>query len=81
VLVEAAIEYVLSSIGAAVLLWRLVISEATQVALQCQLNAVNQTRVLLLLQSAYYVSLIMCQFWHIWTCKTRVVSLAPMMPS
>lgn len=26
-------------------------------------------------QSAYYVTLICCQFWHIWICKTRTVSI------
>lgn len=25
-------------------------------------------------QSAWYVTLICSQFWHIWVCKTRVVS-------
>lgn len=25
-------------------------------------------------QSAWYVTLICSQFWHIWICKTRVVS-------
>lgn len=26
-------------------------------------------------QSAWYLTLIMCQFWHIWACRTRIVSL------
>jgi magnesium-transporting ATPase (P-type) len=25
--------------------------------------------------AAWYITLIMCQFWHIWTCKTRRVSI------
>lgn len=26
-------------------------------------------------QAAWYLTLIMCQFWHIWVCKTRLVSV------
>jgi magnesium-transporting ATPase (P-type) len=25
--------------------------------------------------SAWYITLILCQFWHIWCCKTRQVSI------
>lgn len=26
-------------------------------------------------QSAWYITLVLCQFWHIWLCKTRTVSI------
>jgi magnesium-transporting ATPase (P-type) len=26
-------------------------------------------------QTCWYVTLVMCQFWHIWVCKTRQVSI------
>jgi hypothetical protein len=38
------------------------------------LNPRQQAEIFWQAQSAWYVTLICCQFWHIWVCKTRVVS-------
>lgn len=35
----------------------------------------DQVGILRRAVSAYYFTLIMCQFWHIWFCKTRIVSI------
>jgi hypothetical protein len=35
------------------------------------------TEICAALQSAWYVTLICSQFWHIWLCKTRSVSFVP----
>jgi hypothetical protein len=38
------------------------------------LTARKQAEIYWQAQSAWYVTLICSQFWHIWVCKTRVVS-------
>eukprot|EP00775_Hariotina_reticulata_P010474 gene10474-10632_t len=39
------------------------------------LNAEQQAHIYFEAQSAWYVTLICSQFWHIWVCKTRVESI------
>jgi magnesium-transporting ATPase (P-type) len=39
------------------------------------LNRDEQVNIYYQAQSAWYITLIMCQFWHIWVCKTRQVSI------
>ncbi|KAI8473316.1 MAG: hypothetical protein J3K34DRAFT_518987 [Monoraphidium minutum] len=39
------------------------------------LDGPAQTRIYWEAQAAWYVTLVMCQFWHIFTCKTRQVSI------
>jgi len=38
------------------------------------LNAEQQVNILTEAQSAFYVTVVFCQFFHIWMCKTRRVS-------
>jgi len=38
-------------------------------------DAPEQWRIYRESQSAYYITLIMCQFWHIWNCRTRSESI------
>jgi hypothetical protein len=40
------------------------------------LTSAEQANIYWQAQSAWYVTLICSQFWHIWFCKTRAVSLA-----
>lgn len=40
------------------------------------LTADQQTYIYYQAQSAWYITLVCCQFWHIWNCKTRQVRLA-----
>ena len=35
----------------------------------------EQLAILAEVQSGFWVTLVMCQFWHVWMCKTRVISL------
>jgi hypothetical protein len=39
------------------------------------LSSRQQAEIYWQAQSAWYVTLICSQFWHIWVCKTRVVSV------
>ena len=39
------------------------------------LDAVAQWNLFAESQSAWYLTLIMCQFWHIWNCRTRTTSI------
>lgn len=39
------------------------------------LTSQEQADIYFKAQSAWYVTLISSQFWHIWVCKTRVVSI------
>ncbi|KIY95869.1 Cation transporting ATPase [Monoraphidium neglectum] len=42
----------------------------------CQvLDGPTQTQIYWEAQAAWYVTLVMCQFWHIFMCKTRQVSI------
>ncbi len=38
-------------------------------------TAEDQANILAEVQSGYWITLVMCQFWHVWMCKTRVISL------
>lgn len=38
-----------------------------------QLSGEEQWAIYTEAHSAWYISLVMCQFWHIWLCKTRQV--------
>jgi sodium/potassium-transporting ATPase subunit alpha len=35
----------------------------------------QQAAILAEVQSGYWITLVMCQFWHVWMCKTRIISL------
>jgi sodium/potassium-transporting ATPase subunit alpha len=39
------------------------------------LDALAQWNLFAESQSAWYLTLIMCQFWHIWNCRTRTTSI------
>jgi magnesium-transporting ATPase (P-type) len=40
-----------------------------------QLTGAEQQDIYFQAQSAWYITLVCCQFWHIWVCKTRQVSI------